>query len=102
MDGIIRENIAANESRPIPGVRVMLRNLETGKTSQAITSGEGQFRMLLLSPGHYEFQAEAENYAAFRMPDLLFNADEVVTLEIALVSTAGPSLLSRLPRRIPL
>jgi hypothetical protein len=98
LDGVIRESMASNESRPIPGVRVLLRNLETGKTSQAITSGEGQFRMLLLSPGHYEFQAEAENYSSFRIPDLLFNADEVVTLEIALVSTAGTPLLSRLPR----
>ena len=98
LDGVIRESMASNESRPIPGVRVMLRNLETGKTSQAITSGEGQFRMLLLSPGHYEFQAEAENYALFGIPDLLFNADEVVTLEIALVSTAGTPVLSRLPR----
>lgn len=98
LDGVIRETIGPNESRPIPAVRVMLRNLETGKTSQAITSGEGQFRMLPLSPGHYEFQAEAENYAAFRIQELLLNADEIVTLEIALVSIAGTPSLSRLPR----
>jgi hypothetical protein len=98
VDGVIREVISPGESRPVPSARITLRNLQTGASTHAAATGEGLFRMLLLSPGHYEFRAEAENYTFFAIQDLLLNADEVLTLEITLVSGAGAEFRSRLPR----
>ena len=54
--------------------------------------------MLLILPGHYELRVEAENYAPFVYPDLTLNANEVVTLDISLVSKASVEFRSRLPR----
>lgn len=98
VDGVIRQSSAPGELRPVPAVRLKLRNLQTGVTTEANTSGEGLFRMLLLAPGHYEFSATAEDYSSLSIDDLLLQANEVVTLEITLVSTAGKVSGSRLPR----
>jgi hypothetical protein len=98
IDGVIREAISPSESRPVPAARLALRNLQTGATTHTTASSEGLFRLLLLGPGHYEFRVEAENYASFAIQDLFLNADEVVTLEITLVSTASAEFRSRLPR----
>jgi len=54
--------------------------------------------VLLILPGHYELRVEAENYAPFVYPDLTLNANEVVTLDISLVSKASVEFRSRLPR----
>ena len=62
------------------------------------SSVEGVFRILLLSPGHYEFRVEAEGFAPFVIPDLALNANEVTTLEISLVGISSAEFRSRLPR----
>ncbi len=98
LDGVLRETIAPNEFRPVAVAQLTLRDLQTGKILRVPSSVEGVFRLLLLSPGHYEFRVEAEGYAPFLIPDLALNANEVTTLEISLVSTTSPEFRSRLPR----
>jgi hypothetical protein len=98
LDGGIREVLAPSGSRPIAAAQLTLRNLQTGQLLRALTSGEGIFRILPIPPGHYELRVEAENYAPFVIPDLTLNANEVVTLQISLVSTASAEFRSRLPR----
>ncbi len=98
VDGILREAISPNEARPVASAQLTLRHLQTGQTVRATSSVEGVFRILLISPGHYEFRVEAEGYAPFLIPDLGLNANEVTTLEISLVSTSSAEFRSRLPR----
>jgi len=98
LDGVLREAITPNEFRPVAAAQLTLRDLQTGKIVRANSSVEGVFRMLLLSPGHYEFRVEAEGFAAFAIPDLALNANEVTTLEISLVGTSSAEFRSRLPR----
>jgi hypothetical protein len=98
LDGVIHEAVWANEARPVAAAQLSLRNLQTGQMFGAMSSGEGVFRILLIPPGHYEFRAEAEGYAAFAIPDLSLNANEVLTLEISLTAAASPEFRSRLPR----
>jgi hypothetical protein len=98
VDGVMREAISTSESRPVAAAPLTLRNLQSGQLVHATSSVEGVFRILLLSPGHYEFRVEAEGFALFVIPDLLLNANEVTTLEIFLVSTSSAEFRSRLPR----
>ncbi len=98
VDGVLRETIAANETRPVATAQVTLRQLQSGQVVRASASVEGVFRILLLSPGHYEFRVEAEGFAPFIISDLALRANEVTTLEISLVSTSSAEFRSRLPR----
>jgi len=98
LDGVLREAISPNESRPVASAQLTLRHLQTGQIVRAGSSVEGVFRILLLPPGHYEVRVEAEGFAAFVIPDLGLNANAVTTLEISLVSTSSPEFRSRLPR----
>jgi hypothetical protein len=98
LDGNVREGTAPAGSRPVAAAQLSLRNIQTGQVLQALTSGEGIFRLLPIPPGHYELRVEAENYSTFILADLTLNANEVVTLEISLVPTASMEFRSRLPR----
>ena len=98
VDGVLREVISTNESRPVAAAQLTLRHLQSGQLVRAASSAEGVFRILLLSPGHYEFCVEAEGFAPFAIPDLALNANEVTTLEISLVSISSAEFRSRLPR----
>ena len=98
VDGVLREAVSQNESRPVASAQLILRHLQTGQIVRAASTVEGVFRILLLPPGHYEFRVEAEGFAPFVIPDLELNADEATTLEISLVSTSSPAFRSRLPR----
>jgi hypothetical protein len=99
LDGTIREDTPDSTARPIVAARVQIRNLQTGLISTTTTNAEGVFRMLLVLPGAYEIRVEAEGYQAFPIPNLSLNANEVVTLEIRLVSNATAEARSRLPRQ---
>ncbi len=98
MDGVVRESIAPNQIRPVAAAQFTLRNLQGGPAVRATSSVEGVFRILLLSPGHYEFRIDAEGFAPFLIPDLVLTANELTTLEISLVGTGGAESRSRLPR----
>ena len=98
LDGLLREAVSPSQSRPISSAELTLRNLQTGQIVRANSSAEGVYRILLLSPGHYEFRIEAEGYAPFVVPELVLNANEVTTLEISLVGTSSAEFRSRLPR----
>ncbi len=98
VDGTVRESLSAAASRPIAAAQLTLRNPQTGQVTRASATGEGVFRILLLSPGHYEFRVEAEGYAPLVIPELSLTANEIVTLELSLVSLASAEFRSRLPR----
>jgi hypothetical protein len=99
LDGTVREQVSSGTARPVAGARVSLRNLQTGQVNTTTASGEGVFRMLLLTPGNYEFRAEADGYEPLGIPTLTLNANEVLTLEIHLLATTETALKSRLPRQ---
>ena len=98
IDGVVREADSAGEPRPVGGAQVLLKNLQSGSLLKTSASGEGVFRLLLVTPGHYEIRVAAENFAPFAIADLALNADEVVTLQISLVGIASAEFRSRLPR----
>src|SRR5258708_13665609 len=97
VDGILRDAGFSNRTLPIPAAALSLRNLETGQFFRATASAEGVFRLFPLPPGRYELRVEANDYAAFVLPELTLLPDEFVSLEISLVNAAPPAPPPRLP-----
>src|SRR5947207_8252863 len=97
IDGVVRDAGFSNIILPVPAAALTLRNVQSGEIFSASTSGEGVFRVFPLPPGHYQLRVEAKNYAPFVLPDLAVQPNEVVTLEISLVTVAAMDARSRLP-----
>jgi len=98
LDGVVRDSSVPAATRPVPAAVLTLRNVQSGEVFSGVSSGEGVFRVFPLPPGHYQFRVEAKEYAPFVLPDLALQSNEVVTLEISLVSVAAIEARSRLPR----
>jgi hypothetical protein len=98
IDGVVRDASSLNSLLPVPGAALTLRDLESGRILSVTSSAEGVFRMFPLAPGHYELRVEARDYAPFVLADLALQANEIVTLEISLVSSSAAEARSRLPR----
>jgi hypothetical protein len=98
VDGIVRDAGFSNITLPVPAAALTLRNLETGQVFRANASAEGVFRLFPLPPGRYDLRVEANDYAAFVIPELTLQPNEFVTLEIFLVTAAAAEVRSRLPR----
>src|ERR1700680_2027920 len=98
VDGIVRDAGFSNITLPVPGAVLTFRDLQTGELHRATASAEGVFRMFPLPPGRYELRVEASDYAAFVLPELTLQPNEVVTLEISLVTAAAAEARSRLSR----
>src|ERR1700680_644511 len=98
VDGIVRDAGFSNITLPVPAAALTFRDLQTGELHRATASAEGIFRMFPLPPGRYELRVEASDYAAFVLPELTLQPNEVVTLEISLVTAAAAEARSRLSR----
>ncbi|GAC1633136.1 MAG: hypothetical protein NVS9B14_07340 [Candidatus Acidiferrum sp.] len=99
LDGIVRDSGFSNITVPVPGAALTLRNLQSGQSYSGTASGEGVFRIFPIQPGHYELRVAAPDYGPFVIADIAFSPNEVVTLEVSLVTTAALEALSRLPRQ---
>ena len=98
VDGLVRDTSASGATRPVPSALLTLRYVPSGQIFNAVTSAEGVFRIFPLPPGNYELRVEAKDYAPFILPDLALKPNEVLTLEISLVTVAAIEARSRLPR----
>ncbi len=98
LDGIVRDVGFSNIALPVPGAVLTLRNLQSGQLFSGTASAEGVFRLFPLPPGHYELRVAAKDYAPFVLSDLTLQPNEVLTLEISLVTAAAMEARSRLPR----
>ena len=98
VDGIVRDSASAGSVLPVPGAAITLRNLQSGEVFSGVSSVEGVFRLFPLPPAKYELRVEAGNYALFVLAEIAVAPNEIVTLEISLVSSAAIEARSRLPR----
>ena len=98
LDGVVRDAGFSGVTIPVPGARVTLRDLQTGRVFAGMASGEGVFRIFPVPPGHYELRVEAQDYGTLVNSDFTLNANEIVSMEISLVTVAAAEARSRLPR----
>jgi len=99
IDGVVREQVSEGVYRSVAAARIRLKNLQTGQSLSVLAGGDGAFRIVPVVPGSYELDVQAAGYAALRVASLAANANEVLTLEITLVSAARAEVKSRLPRQ---
>jgi hypothetical protein len=98
LDGIVRDAASPTNALPVPGAVLTLRSLQSAQLFSSTASAEGVFRLFPLPPGHYELRVEAKGHAPFVLSDLALQPNEVLTLEISLVTAAAMETRSRLPR----
>ena len=98
LDGVVRDAGSPGVTVPVAGAMLTLRNAQSGQVFAGTTSGEGVFRLFPMLPGRYQLTVEARDYAPFVLPDLSLQPNEVLTLEISLVSVQAAEARSRLPR----
>jgi hypothetical protein len=99
LDGTVREQVSLSASRPVVAARLSLRNTQMNQIISAVASGDGVFRIFPLPPGSYDLRVEADAHPTFLIRDLTLKANEVLTLEIVLVSSNNAETSSRLPRQ---
>jgi len=99
IEGIVRDAGFSNIVLPVAGALVRLKSIQTGQVLSATATGEGVFRLFPLTQGHYQLTVESPDYAKFVLEDLVLEANEVVSLEISLVTSAAALARSRLPRQ---
>ena len=54
----VQGTISDSNGALVPGAKVILKDLETGKTQETNSSGEGFYRITGLAPGQYELTVE--------------------------------------------
>lgn len=99
LEGLVREQPLQPGSRPVAGARISARNTRTHQQLESVASAEGVFRLFPLAPGTYDLQIAADGYSTLSIPALTLNADEVVNLDVLLVSSPSLQPSSRLPRQ---
>ena len=82
LEGIVRDA----SGRPVPGARVTLRNLASGKIHESTSTAEGVFRLIELPAGRYELKAACEGYAELPAVEVTLRAGEVAVREITLIA----------------
>ena len=68
----------------VPNARVILKDVETGKTQETTTSEDGFYRILGLAPARYELTVEKEGYKKSVTERLTVGAENVQGLDIIL------------------
>lgn len=69
---------------PIAGVKVTLRQNETGAVFETASEGTGQYVLALLPPGEYRLTAEAKGFKSLTRPRVRMSTGERVSLDLGL------------------
>jgi hypothetical protein len=90
VQGIVRNSLGLG----LGGVRVDLWNVSASQSVQAITTGDGVFRFLNLSAGHYQLTGGRPGFEPMQRTEIQLNAGEVFGFEETL-RAVGPELVAR-------
>jgi hypothetical protein len=82
LEGIVRQE----NTRPVIGAQILLRNAATNQQSIKISDAQGVFRFLDVPPGAYEVTITAGGFEEFRNPAIQLKAGDDLVFEATLVS----------------
>jgi Carboxypeptidase regulatory-like domain/TonB dependent receptor len=68
----------------IPGAKVTITSLETGRTQQAVASGEGFYRFSSLPPGKYKVTAELDGFKKTEIESIAVGAEAVTGVDLTM------------------
>jgi hypothetical protein len=89
--------ITTEDGRPVAGTRVVLREAN-GKVREALTDGDGVFRVSDLNSGAYHLDLRRQGFADFSRENIQLGSSEVLSVEIKLRATenaAAPGPMDR-------
>jgi hypothetical protein len=72
----------------VPTATVTATRTDTGETTTVTTSGTGEYSFPSLSPAHYSVKVKAPGFATYNATDVVLQADQAVTLNVALKISA--------------
>lgn len=80
----IQGTISDTNGALVPGAKITLKDLETGKTQEVTSNGEGFYRIVGLAPGKYELTVEKEGYKKSLAQNLNIAAEIVQGADVIL------------------
>ena len=80
----IQGTISDSSGALVPGARVILKELETGRTQEATTSDEGFYRILGLAPGSYSLTVEKTGYKQSVSENVTVRAENIQGVDVIL------------------
>ena len=87
--GIVTDQTGA----AVPQAAVTATRADTGEATSVTTSGTGDYNFPSLAPAHYTVRVKAPGFATYLANDVLLQADQAVTINVALkISSAGESV----------
>jgi carboxypeptidase family protein/TonB-dependent receptor-like protein len=82
--GTISGTVTDESKAVLPGVTVLVRNVETGATRTLVTDDRGQFRALSLPPGVYAVSAELQGFSPARREQLALEIGRDLPADLSL------------------
>ena len=68
----------------IPGVRVLVINVQTGVSKETFTNQEGEYRVPYLPPGQYRVSVELKGFSSVSVPEIDLKVGLTATINISL------------------
>src|SRR5229473_1261466 len=86
IDGVVTDQTNA----AMPGVRIVVTNLDTGLRRETESTGDGHFTVPLLPVGRYKLTASKAGFSNAERTDITLNVQQVARID--LVMQTGPVL----------
>jgi hypothetical protein len=68
----------------IPGAKVTLTSLETGKSVNTVSSADGFYRFASLAPGRYKLEVERDGFRKKELESVVVGAEAIIGVDISL------------------
>lgn len=83
-NGTIEGTVFDSSGSALPGVTVTITNTDTGLERSVVSSGEGQYRGLLLTLGQYRVSAELQGFKKSEQTGIALRAGDTATINFTL------------------
>jgi hypothetical protein len=80
----IKGKVVDEKSEALPGARVFVKNVETGRERGVYTDAKGEYRLVALPPGTYDFNVEMEGFATQVTKGVVLNVGMIATMDFAM------------------
>jgi hypothetical protein len=68
----------------VPGAKVTLTSLETGKSVNTVSSADGFYRFASLAPGRYKLEVERDGFRKKELESVVVGAEAIIGVDISL------------------
>jgi hypothetical protein len=80
VNGTVRDSSGA----VVPGVSIVLQNLETGVIQRTVTNGQGNYVLLNVPPGRYRLEASKAGFVSQTRSNLILTVNQTTTYDFTL------------------